>query len=142
MSKEEVIIRIEEDQLDPNFLRSLLNIEGCGSVVSFVGLTRGDDNGIKVKRLEFDAWENKLNHILSDIAKTSIDKFSVKSVLVAHRIGIVEPSEPIVCIHVGSKHREAGFEACSWLINQLKLQAPLWKKEVRSDGEIWKQGLG
>ncbi|MDP6292682.1 MAG: molybdenum cofactor biosynthesis protein MoaE, partial [Candidatus Thalassarchaeaceae archaeon] len=74
MSKEEVIIRIEEDQLDPNFLRSLLNIEGCGSVVSFVGLTRGDDNGIKVKRLEFDAWENKLNHILSDIAKTSIDK--------------------------------------------------------------------
>lgn len=142
MPKEEVIIRIEEDQLDPNFLRSLLNIEGCGSVVSFVGLTRGDDNGIKVKRLEFDAWENKLNHILSDIAKTSIDKFSVKSVLVAHRIGIVEPSEPIVCIHVGSKHREAGFEACSWLINQLKLQAPLWKKEVRSDGEIWKQGLG
>tara|TARA_B100000214_G_scaffold131141_1_gene93228 strand:- start:3148 stop:3576 length:429 start_codon:yes stop_codon:yes gene_type:complete len=142
MSKEEVIIRIEEDQLDPNFLRSLLNIEGCGSVVSFVGLTRGDDNGIKVKRLEFDAWENKLNHILSDIAKTSIDKFSVKSVLVAHRIGIVEPSEPIVCIHVGSKHREAGFEACSWLINQLKLEAPLWKKEVRSDGEIWKQGLG
>ncbi|MDP6328967.1 MAG: molybdenum cofactor biosynthesis protein MoaE [Candidatus Thalassarchaeaceae archaeon] len=142
MSKEEVIIRIEESELDPNFLRSLLNIEGCGSVVSFVGLTRGDDNGIKVKRLEFDAWENKLNHILSDIAKTSIDKFSVKSVLVAHRIGIVEPSEPIVCIHVGSKHRAAGFEACSWLINQLKLQAPLWKKEVRSDGEIWKQGLG
>jgi len=142
MSKEEVIIRIEESKLDPNFLRSLLNIEGCGSVVSFVGLTRGDDNGIKVKRLEFDAWENKLNHILSDIAKTSIDKFSVKSVLVAHRIGIVEPSEPIVCIHVGSKHRAAGFEACSWLINQLKLQAPLWKKEVRSDGEIWKQGLG
>ena len=136
MSKEEVIIRIEESELDPNFLRSLLNIEGCGSVVSFVGLTRGDDNGIKVKRLEFDAWENKLNHILSDIAKTSIDKFSVKSVLVAHRIGIVEPSEPIVCIHVGSKHRAAGFEACSWLINQLKLQAPLWKKEVRSDGEI------
>ena len=142
MSKEEVIIRIEESELDPNFLRSLLNIEGCGSVVSFVGLTRGDDNGIKVKRLEFDAWENKLNHILSDIAKTSIDKFSVKSVLVAHRIGIVEPSEPIVCIHVGSKHRAAGFEACSWLISELKSQAPLWKKEVRADGEIWKAGLG
>jgi len=36
----------------------------------------------------------------------------------------------------------AGFKACSWLIDELKLQAPLWKKEVRSDGEIWKQGLG
>ena len=142
MSEKGVIIRIEDQNLDPNFLRSLMDVEGCGSIVSFVGLTRGEDNGITVKRLEFDAWENKLNHVLSDIAKTSIEKFGVKSVLVAHRVGAVEPSEPIVCIHVGSKHRKAGFEACSWLINQLKLQAPLWKKEVRSDGEIWKPGLG
>ena len=81
-----------------------MDVDGCGSVVSFVGLTRGEDNGITVKRLEFDAWENKLHEILTDIAKISIEKFNVKSVLIAHRTGIVEPSEPIVCIHVGSKH--------------------------------------
>ena len=142
MPEETIIIRIEKENLDPNFLRSLVDVDGCGSVVSFVGLTRGDDNGIKVERLEFDSWEDKLENILSEIAKTSIDKFAIKSVLIAHRTGAVEPSEPIVCIHVGSRHRAAGFEACSWLINQLKLQAPLWKKEVRSDGEIWKQGIG
>jgi molybdopterin synthase catalytic subunit len=142
MPEETIIIRIEKENLDPNFLRSLVNVDGCGSVVSFVGLTRGDDNGVKVERLEFDSWEDKLENILSEIAKTSIDKFAIKSVLIAHRTGAVEPSEPIVCIHVGSRHRAAGFEACSWLINQLKLQAPLWKKEVRSDGEIWKQGIG
>tara|TARA_B100000530_G_scaffold267684_1_gene180333 strand:- start:30631 stop:31059 length:429 start_codon:yes stop_codon:yes gene_type:complete len=142
MPEETIIIRIEKENLDPNFLRSLVDVDGCGSVVSFVGLTRGDDNGVKVERLEFDSWEDKLENILSEIAKTSIDKFAIKSVLIAHRTGAVEPSEPIVCIHVGSRHRAAGFEACSWLINQLKLQAPLWKKEVRSDGEIWKQGIG
>jgi molybdopterin synthase catalytic subunit len=142
MPEETIIIRIEKENLDPNFLRSLVNVDGCGSVVSFVGLTRGDDNGVKVERLEFDSWEDKLENILSEIAKTSIVKFAIKSVLIAHRTGAVEPSEPIVCIHVGSRHRAAGFEACSWLINQLKLQAPLWKKEVRSDGEIWKQGIG
>ena len=141
MPEETIIIRIEKENLDPNFLRSLVDVDGCGSVVSFVGLTRGDDNGVKVERLEFDSWEDKLENILSEIAKTSIDKFAIKSVLIAHRTGAVEPSEPIVCIHVGSRHRAAGFEACSWLINQLKLQAPLWKKEVRSDGEIWKQGI-
>ena len=142
MPEETIIIRIEKENLDPNFLRSLVDVDGCGSVVYFVGLTRGDDNGVKVERLEFDSWEDKLENILSEIAKTSIDKFAIKSVLIAHRTGAVEPSEPIVCIHVGSRHRAAGFEACSWLINQLKLQAPLWKKEVRSDGEIWKQGIG
>ena len=142
MPEETIIIRIEKENLDPNFLRSLVDVDGCGSVVSFVGLTRGDDNGVKVERLEFDSWEDKLENILSEIAKTSIDKFAIKSVLIAHRTGAVEPSEPIVCIHVGSRHRAAGFEACSWLINQLKLQAPLWKKEVRPDGEIWKQGIG
>lgn len=142
MPEKTIIIRIEKENLDPNFLRSLVDVDGCGSVVSFVGLTRGDDNGVKVERLEFDSWEDKLENILSEIARTSIDKFAIKSVLIAHRTGAVEPSEPIVCIHVGSRHRAAGFEACSWLINQLKLQAPLWKKEVRSDGEIWKQGIG
>ena len=52
------------------------------------------------------------------------------------------PGEPTVCIHVASAHRAEGVEACSWLIDELKRQAPLWKKEVRADGEIWKAGLG
>ena len=47
-----------------------------------------------------------------------------------------------MCIHVGSAHRAEGCEACSWLIDELKRQAPLWKKEIRADGEIWKTGLG
>ena len=142
MEKDKIIILVEKENLNPEKLRSVIDVDGCGSVVSFVGLTRGEDNAIKVKRLEFDAWENKLHEVLTDIARISIEKFDVKSVLIALRTGIVEPSEPIVCIHVGSKHRAAGFKACSWLIDELKLQAPLWKKEVRSDGEIWKQGLG
>jgi molybdopterin synthase catalytic subunit len=111
-------------------------------VVSFVGLTRGKDNDVLVKRLEFDSWEEKLSLVLQEISESSIEKFDIHSVVIAHRIGSVKPSEPIVCIHVGSKHRDSGFEACSWLITELKSQAPLWKKEVRSDGDIWKQGLG
>ena len=142
MSSNRIIVRVEPKKLDPQALSSLLNVENCGSVVSFVGLTRGKDNDVLVKRLEFDSWEEKLSPVLQEISESSIDKFNIHSVVIAHRIGIVKPSEPIVCIHVGSKHRDSGFEACSWLITELKLQAPLWKKEVRSDGEIWKQGLG
>ena len=142
MSISHVIVRIESKKLEPENLRSLLNIDECGSVVSFVGLTRGIDDGISVKRLEFDAWEEKLSDVLQNISESSIEKFKIHSVVIAHRVGVVHPTEPIVCIHVGSKHRNTGFEACSWLITELKSQAPLWKKEVRSDGEIWKEGLG
>ena len=52
------------------------------------------------------------------------------------------PQEPIVAIHVGSPHRKEAFQACEWLIDELKKQAPIWKKEVTSEGETWKEGLG
>jgi len=58
MEKDKIIILVEKENLNPEQLRSVIDVDGCGSVVSFVGLTRGEDNEIKVKRLEFDAWEN------------------------------------------------------------------------------------
>ena len=111
-------------------------------MVSFVGLTRGQDDGVAVERLEFDAWEERLPTVLAELAEQTVGQFDVVSVVLAHRTGSVGPGEPIVCIHIGSAHRAEGFEACSWLIDELKRQAPLWKKEVRADGEVWKTGLG
>ena len=137
-----VRVLIEPEQLDPDNLRRDLQVDGCGSVVSFVGLTRGDDDGVEVERLEFDAWTERLPAVLNDIAEQALDRFGVNSVVIAHRTGSVGPGEPIVCIHVASAHRAGGFEACSWLIDELKQQAPLWKKEIRADGEVWKAGLG
>ncbi|MEC8954770.1 MAG: molybdenum cofactor biosynthesis protein MoaE [Candidatus Thermoplasmatota archaeon] len=137
-----VVVRVEEESLDPEALRSLIEAEGCGSVVSFVGLTRGMDDGVEVEKLEFDAWKEMLPSVLQGLGIEAVEKFAVTSVVMAHRTGIVLPEEPIVCIHVGSAHRAEGFEACSWLISELKSQAPLWKKEVRADGEVWKAGLG
>ncbi|HJL54837.1 MAG: molybdenum cofactor biosynthesis protein MoaE [Candidatus Thalassarchaeaceae archaeon] len=140
MSK--VTVVVEPEKIDSESLRKLLDIKGCGSIISFVGLTRGEADGVEVERLEFDAWEEKLPSALQSISLDALEKFGVNSVVIAHRTGSVEPEEPIVCIHVGSVHRSEGFEACSWLIDELKRQAPLWKKEVRADGAIWKPGLG
>ena len=137
-----VRVLIEPEQLDPDGLREMLDSDGCGSVVSFVGLTRGDDDGVTVERLEFDAWDERLPMVLAELAEQALGQFGVSSVVLAHRTGSVGPGEPIVCIHIGSPHRAEGFEACSWLIDELKRQAPLWKKEIRTDGEVWKPGLG
>ena len=135
-------IEVTRQPLDIARLRGLIDSQGCGSIVSFVGVTRGREDGFEVKSLEFDAWEGELPDVLRRIANESISEFGVRSVVMAHRIGSVEPDENIVCIHVGSTHREEGFTACAWLISELKKQAPLWKKEVREDGEFWKSGLG
>jgi molybdopterin synthase catalytic subunit len=137
-----VHIEVATGKLDIAKLRGLIDIRGCGSIVSFVGVTREMEGGFSVKSLEFDAWEGKLPDVLNRIAHESISEFGVTSVVIAHRIGSVEPGEDIVCIHVGSAHRKEGFSACSWLISELKKQAPLWKKEIREDGEFWKSGLG
>ena len=138
----QVIVRVENESLDPDSLRKLINLEGSGSIVSFIGVTRESEGDASVDWLEFDSWAEKLPSVLENLAFQSIYNFSVNSVVIAHRVGTVLPKEPIVCIHVSSTHRAEGFEACSWLISELKKQAPLWKKEVRSDGEFWKSGLG
>ncbi|MFZ8906467.1 MAG: molybdenum cofactor biosynthesis protein MoaE [Poseidonia sp.] len=137
-----VIVEEAPDSLLPDALRSKLNTEGCGAVVSFVGLTRETEGQAGVLRLEFDAWQDRLTPVLQRLANEAIERFGVFSVAMAHRTGSVGPQEPIVAIHVGSPHRKEAFQACEWLIDELKKQAPIWKKEVTTEGETWKEGLG
>ena len=137
-----VIVEEAPDLLLPDALRSKLNTEGCGAVVSFVGLTREMEGQAGVLRLEFDAWQDRLTPVLQRLANEAIERFGVFSVAMAHRTGSVGPQEPIVAIHVGSPHRKEAFQACEWLIDELKKQAPIWKKEVTTEGETWKEGLG
>ena len=137
-----MVVEEAPDVLQPDALRSKLNTEGCGAVVSFVGLTRETEGQADVLRLEFDAWQDKLTPVLRRLADEAVDRFGVLSVAMAHRTGAVGPQEPIVAIHGGSPHRKEAFQACEWLIDELKKQAPIWKKEVTTLGETWKEGLG
>ena len=135
-------VEVAVDSLDVEALRGALDLSGCGSVVSFVGVTRDMDDGVEVERLEFDAWEEQLPTVLHQLGEQARAQFGVHSVAMAHRTGVVLAGEPIVAIHVASPHRAEGFAACEWLIDEMKAQAPLWKREVRVDGAVWKAGLG
>jgi molybdopterin synthase catalytic subunit len=137
-----IIIEEALTALDENALKDKLDLEGCGAVVSFLGITRGTEGDAEVLRLEFDAWQERLTPVLQALAEKAIAEFGVLSVAMAHRVGSVGPKEPIVSIHAASPHRKEAFRACEWLIDELKKQAPVWKKEVTTDGESWKAGLG
>ena len=138
----EVIVDTPAARLDPDALLQRLPVDGVGAVVSFVGLTRGKEGDSNVLRLEFDAWQEELPKVLHALASQAAQTYGLRAVAIAHRTGSVEPEEPIVAIHVGSAHRAAAFDACRWLIDELKQQAPLWKKEVTDHGTTWKAGLG
>ena len=128
--------------LDNEALRQQLETVGCGAIVSFLGITRGTEGDAEVYALEFDAWQEKLGPVLENLANQACDTFGTLSVAMAHRTGRVEPQESIVSIHVASPHRKEAFQACEWLIDELKKQAPVWKREVTSLGSTWKAGLG
>jgi len=137
-----IIIEISESELDAELLKNKLNFEGCGAVVSFIGITRDLEDGERVLQLEFDAWIEQLKPTLSGIAETIKEEFGVSGIAISHRVGVVGPQENIVAIHVCSPHRKEAFLACSKIIDELKIQAPLWKKEVTESGAKWKSGLG
>ena len=137
-----IIIEISESELDAELLKNKLNFEGCGAVVSFIGITRDLEHGERVLQLEFDAWIEQLKPTLSGIAETIKEEFGVSGIAISHRVGVVGPQENIVAIHVCSPHRKEAFLACSKIIDELKIQAPLWKKEVTESGAKWKSGLG
>ena len=136
------MVETPAERLDIEGLRQRLMIENSGSVVSFVGLTRGEDDGRVIEALDFETWEGKLSEVLRGIGEQAIERFGVHGVAIAHRSGRVAPEEPIVAIHVSSSHRVEGFEACKWVIETLKAEAPLWKSEVSGDGRRWVGGLG
>tara|TARA_B100001287_G_C22494220_1_gene440416 strand:+ start:98 stop:523 length:426 start_codon:yes stop_codon:yes gene_type:complete len=137
-----VLIENALDTIDADGLKNRMNLEGCGAVVSFLGITRSKNEDSNVIQLEFDAWLEKLPIVLNQLANQAIENFQVLSVAMAHRVGIVKANEDIVAIHVGSAHRKPAFSACEWLIDELKKQAPIWKKEVTDNGIKWKAGLG
>ena len=102
-----VLVEEAPDVLRPDMLRSRLNTEGCGAVVSFVGLTRETEGEADVLRLEFDAWQDKLTPVLKGLAEQAIQNFGVMAVAMAHRTvrwGRRNPSWPFMwAARIGKK---------------------------------------
>ena len=111
--------------------------EDVGGIVSFTGLTRGATDGAAVSRLSLDAWPGYTDGVMAALEAETRARFPVVDVLVAHRWGELAVGEPIVFVAVAAEHRRAAFEACDFLMDQLKTRAPFWKKETGPAGERW-----
>lgn len=112
---------------------------GCaaGACASFVGSLRDVNAGDTVRAMRLEHYPGMTDKYLQHIAVEAQQRWSILDVLILHRVGDLQPGDPIVLAAVWSAHRAAAFAACEYLVEELKSRAPFWKKEILADGERW-----
>jgi molybdopterin synthase catalytic subunit len=94
--------------------------------------------GVFVSKIFYDAYEPMAEKEIAKIEKEAKEKFPIDSVLIKHRVGYVDVGEISFVVIVSSPHREEGFKAIQFIIDEVKRKAPIWKKEILSNGEtVW-----
>ena len=112
-----------------------------GGVVTFTGVVRDHSKGKRVTRLDYEAYAPMAERKLADIAREAREQWPGAEVAVMHRVGTLVPGDLAVVIAASAPHRREAFRACEHVIERLKQDVPIWKKEYAEDGEVW-VGLG
>lgn len=107
-----------------------------GGVNIFVGATRNHTQTRAVTMLEYEAYEPMAVKMMNEIADQARQRWEVHSVSIVHRVGKVPVGESSVVIAVSAVHRDAAFQACRFLIDELKRVVPIWKREYFADGAV------
>lgn len=113
----------------------------CGATVTLDGYVREHTRGQRrTLYLVYEAYQPMAHRELGRIAREAKSKFDIAHVGIVHRTGRLEIGETSVVIAVAAPHRRSAFEACEWLIKELKRTVPIWKKEFYEDGSMWVEG--
>jgi molybdopterin synthase catalytic subunit len=108
-----------------------------GATASFVGSMRDFNLDQAVKQMTLEHYPEMTQHFLNTLSKKCCEKYALDDCLIIHRFGKILPNDPIVLTAAWSTHREQAFDACRYLMEELKAQAPFWKKESTQEGERW-----
>lgn len=135
-------VRIQAEPFDPGTEVNALHAAnvGIGAVVSFVGYVRDFNEGREVSGMFLEHYPGMTQKALQQITTEAEARWPLLRLEVLHRVGALEPGEPIVFVGVASAHRQAAFEACDFVMDYLKTRAPFWKKENTSQGPKWVEG--
>jgi molybdopterin synthase catalytic subunit len=108
-----------------------------GAVCSFVGTVRDRNEGDAVATLELEHYPGMTEKSIEAMIDAAMARFDIYAARVVHRVGLLQPLDQIVLVAVTSAHRGESFQACEFLMDYLKTQAPFWKKEVTPAGSRW-----
>lgn len=137
MVDDSIEIKISDQDLDLDHCYQFVVEPACGGINAFVGTVRKWNKGKEITHLDFECYEPMAISILEKIALEAKETFGASRICVHHRTGKVGIEEIAVIITVSCKHRKAAFKACEYIIDNLKKDVPIWKKEFLTNGSYW-----
>ncbi len=108
-----------------------------GAVCTFLGTVRERNDGSAVASMELEHYPGMTEKSITTMMEEAQKRFDIYAARVIHRVGLLHPEDQIVMVAVTSAHRGESFQACEFLMDYLKTQAPFWKKEVTPEGARW-----
>ena len=113
------------------------NDKRVGAVCSFIGTVRDRNDGSAVSSMELEHYPGMTEKAIEAMIDQAMARFDILGARVIHRVGLLQPLDQVVMVAVTSAHRGQSFQACEFLMDYLKTQAPFWKKEQTSEGARW-----
>jgi molybdopterin synthase catalytic subunit len=132
-----VRVQTEDFDLSREIAHLRMHTPKVGAVVSFIGTVRDLNEGEQVAEMELEHYPGMTEKALQDIIDQAKARWDIFEALVIHRVGPMKPLDQIVLVAVTSAHRGEAFDACEFIIDYLKTQAPFWKKEQTPAGARW-----
>ncbi len=120
---------VSQTAIDVEAAKKRVADNSCGALVVFEGWIRDHNEGQAVERLEYEVYKPVAEKEGARIIDEAIEKFQVSHALCIHREGLLELSEVAVIVCVSSSHRGEAFDACRYIIDNIKTRLPIWKKE-------------
>ena len=134
------MIEVTLDDFSVDGVLSRLQKKSMGAILFFVGTVRDESNGRHVDRMEIQVYKEMAIKQLESIRSEALEKFDVDEVDVIHRFGNLDVTDKIMIIGVGAAHRAEAFDACRYVLENIKKRVPIWKKEFTPSDDYWVEG--
>ena len=129
--------RVNQLEINVAEIVALVQDNGSGAVVTFVGVVRDHSAGRTVTKLLYEAHESMAETQIGNICDVAKEKWGVQNIAVRHRTGMLQVGDVVAVIAVSAPHRREAFQACEFIIDRVKKEVPIWKKEFYADGGEW-----
>ena len=129
------MIEVTTSRIDTALLQRSLEDPSAGGYCAFEGWVRNENEGHVVERLEYEAYEPLVIEEGEKVLAEAKARFPYLEARCVHRVGLLEIGECAVWIGVAAKHRDEAFKACRYIIDEIKVRLPIWKKEHYTDGD-------
>ncbi len=126
--------QITTDAIDPQALLARVGDPSSGAVILFLGVVRNHNEGRRVEAMRYDAYDEMARGTLDEILAEAEDRYGVGHLAAVHRVGELGIGDVSVAIAVSSVHRADAYEASRYVIEEIKVRLPVWKKERFEDG--------